>query len=64
MQSLNSAMEVYGVMCPFCGTMMFKEKSEEMTATVECELCKKAFEPKEIISGITAEQLLAQYSAA
>lgn len=64
MQSLNSAMEVYGVMCPYCGTMMFKENPIEMTAAVECELCKKSFQPQEIISGITTEQLMAQCSAA
>ena len=56
-------MAVYGVMCPVCGTMIFKENPEELTA-VECELCKKAFEPQEIVFGVTTEQLSAQCSAA
>lgn len=49
-------MAVYGVMCPVCGTMIFKETPEELTA-VECELCKKAFEPQEIIFGLKMELL-------
>lgn len=56
-------MAVYGVMCPVCGTMIFKENPEELTA-VECELCKKDFEPQEIVIGVTSEQLSAQCSAA
>lgn len=56
-------MAVYGAMCPVCGTMTFKENPEEMVK-VECELCRKAFEPQEIIFGVTTEQLTAQNSAA
>ena len=56
-------MAVYGAMCPICGTMIFRENPEELTK-VECELCKKAFEPQEIVFGVTTEQLSAQCGAA
>lgn len=64
MKFLDSEMIVYGAMCPVCGTMTFRDSLEEMKGSVACDLCRKHFEPQEIISGYMTEQLAMQTTAA